>query len=74
MQLILFVPTNVASALEHGKTVSTVPASGSVAGGKRHVICSSVTKSLRDAASVCIASDALQQSQHQNMPAAGSVA
>ena len=57
MQLILFVPTNVASALEHGKTVSTVPASGSVAGGKRHVICSSVTKSLRDAASVRIASD-----------------
>ena len=37
MQLILFVPTNVASALEHGRTVSTVPASGSVAGGKRTV-------------------------------------
>ena len=40
----------------------------------KHMLCSSVTKSLRDAASVCIASDALQQSQHQNMPAAGSVA
>ena len=39
----------------------------------KHMLCSSVTKSLRDAASVCIASDALEQSKQQNMPAAGSV-
>ena len=39
----------------------------------KHALCSSVTKSLRDAASVCIASDALEQSKQQNMPAAGSV-
>ena len=40
---------------------------------QKHALCSSVTKPLRDAASVCIASDALEQSKQQNMPAAGSV-
>ena len=39
----------------------------------KHALCSSVTKSLRDAAPVFIASDALEQSKQQNMPAAGSV-
>ena len=39
----------------------------------KHALCSSVTTSLRDVASVCIASDALEQSKQQNMPAAGSV-
>ena len=40
---------------------------------QKHALCSSVTKPRRDAASVCIASDALEQSKQQNMPAAGSV-
>ena len=40
---------------------------------QKHALCSSVTKPRRDAASVCIASDALEQSQQQNMRAAGSV-
>ena len=62
MRLLLFCTRSTATRSIH-----------SWAHAHKHALCSSVTKPLRDAASVCIASDALEQSKQQNMPAAGSV-